>query len=305
MRTVVFGADGGGTKTLGLLADESRTILAEGTVGPSNAHVVGVETAAENLRLLIEQCCNAAGCTPSDVRCFVLGLAGAGRGALRSALRDYLERRLAIGKVLVIETDARVALEGTFGGDAGIVVVAGTGSVVIGKSEEGAIEMVGGWGRLLGDEGSGYALGVAALQTLAAFVDGRAPLSVLVEELVRETQATSRERLLAHVYENNFDPSRLAPIVVNAAQRGDATALAILHAGASALAQQVKSLAARLKFGSVVPVALLGGLMQGENIYAGILAQHVKENIPHGEIRAPLYSPAMGAVLMALRQADG
>jgi N-acetylglucosamine kinase-like BadF-type ATPase len=298
---MVFGADGGGTKTVGLLADEHARIIAERTAGATNANVVGVETAVENLAVLLRGCCEDARCSIADVRAIVLGLAGAGRKAVREEIGERLRERLHVRGRLVVETDARIALEGAFEGAAGIVVIVGTGSVVIGKGEDGTIAMMGGWGRMLGDEGSGYALGVEALKSVAAALDGRAPHTRLTGLVVNELKRTTREDILALVYQDGFDPAGLAPLVLDAASQGDDAARALLERGASDLAAQAHALALKLSLSGRIPIALWGGLVQQENVYKQMLSRRLREVIAHAELCSPRHSPAVGAVVMALQ----
>ena len=175
--TLVFGADGGGTKTLGVLADVSGTELARMQVGPGNPNVAGVDAAARNLLELIGGCCEIARRSPQEIGAAVFGLAGVGSHEVRGSLDDALHL-LAVPRgwsslPMFLETDARIALEGAFGGGAGIVLIAGTGSNVIGKLPAGDVVSVGGWGRTLGDEGSGYAIGLDAARAVAREIDGR------------------------------------------------------------------------------------------------------------------------------------
>lgn len=300
MSVLVFGADGGGTKTLGILSDQNGNLLAQRTVGATNVNVVGIDDAAEALMELLNGCCADAHCSLADVQAIVLGLAGAGGKEVRARLRERLCARAGSSLPLTLETDARVALEGAFDGGPGIVIIAGTGSVVMGKSASGEIVSVGGWGRTLGDEGSGYWLGLQAMKSAALYHDGRDGSEVLAEMIGREFDLRSRERILTAVYQEQFDFSRLAPMVVNAAERNDAGALQILAGGATALAAQASAVAQRLN--GAARVALIGSLIQNENIYSRMLKSKIAESMPSAEIQTPLRSPAEGAVLMALRK---
>jgi glucosamine kinase len=174
---VVLGADGGGTKTLGILADAGGNELARFQVGPGNPNVVGIDGAAANLLDLVTGCCERAKLLPRDVGAVVFGLAGAGNAAVRARLTDALRsgatQRGWEHPKFTIETDARVALEGAFGGGPGVVIIAGTGSILIGKLSDGTVTSVGGWGRMLGDEGSGFHIGSEAIRAVTRDIDGR------------------------------------------------------------------------------------------------------------------------------------
>ncbi len=300
MRILVFGADGGGTKTLGILADQEGKILAQRTAGASNVNVVGMDRAARTLYELLQDCCSDAGCTIAELRAIVLGLAGAGREENRNRLSERLCALAGRPLPLLIETDARVALEGAFDGGPGVVIIAGTGSIVMGKNAAGDIASVGGWGRVLGDEGSGYWLGREAVRSLTRYYDGRNGSPMLAEMIGKEFGLDSRERIVAAAYQEEFDFAALAPVVLRAAEMNDSDAMEILATGAKELAEQVRAVVER--FSERVPIALLGSLLENENVYSRIVKARVAECIPSAAICMPLHSPAVGAVLMGIRR---
>ncbi len=226
----------------------------------------------------------------------MFGLAGAGNSAVQERLSEALtkvlqDRRLPVPKFR-FETDARIALEGAFRGGPGIIVIAGTGSAVLGKLPDGAVRLVGGWGRTIGDEGSGYYVGLEAARAVARTIDGRdAPGSL--QRVLAESGLTSRERLVNAVYQEGFPLPSLAPSVMKAAEAGDGAALAIFRRGAALLAEQV---AVRLPR---IGVVFVGGLIDHESVYAGILREAILALSPAVEVHAPRDGPATGAVLLA------
>ena len=300
MGNFVFGADGGGTKTLGVLATQDGNILSRRTVGASNPNVVGFEVAAGNLYELIQGCCAEAKCSPGELQSLVLGLAGAGHKENRARLRDQIIALAGHELPITIETDARIGLEGTFEGNPGILIIAGTGSIVIAKSGSGEIVSIGGWGRAFGDEGSGFYFGLEALKSLRLYYDGRGGSKLLAEMIGKEFGLNSRERIIAAVYQEKFEFSKIAPLVLTAADLDDGVALQILSAGATELSEQALALAGRLKYSGTTGVAFTGGLIERENVYTKILKQKISERIPSAEFRQPSRPPAEGALLMAI-----
>jgi N-acetylglucosamine kinase-like BadF-type ATPase len=297
---LVFGADGGGTKTLGLLCSTDGTVLARRTVGASNVNVVGFDGAARNLFELISGCCADASRSLGDIRSLVFGLAGAGREENRKQLRERV--CLLAGKELpiAIETDARIGLEGAFEGQPGVVIIAGTGSVVIGKTHSDELVTVGGWGRAFGDEGSGYYLGLEALKSLTLHFDRRGGSDLLVEMLAREFDLNSREKIIAAVYQDKFEIPKIAPFVLQAAEQHDEVALRILHTAARELTEQARNLVERLQVTGKIGLAFFGGLIERKNVYSNMLTAKIRERIPSAEIKLPARSPAEGAVLIAI-----
>ncbi|HEX2641063.1 MAG TPA: BadF/BadG/BcrA/BcrD ATPase family protein, partial [Pyrinomonadaceae bacterium] len=152
-----LGVDGGGTKTTAALMNASQEIVAEGTAGPSNPLRVGVETAVTNIARAIEVACDSADLVRVDIAAATLGLAGVRRQDIRERVLDSFSRRQNVQNTTVV-TDAEIALFGTTLGKAGIVVIAGTGSVCLGKDDDGKLAISGGWGPLAGDEGGGVGI---------------------------------------------------------------------------------------------------------------------------------------------------
>jgi glucosamine kinase len=303
---LVLGIDGGGTKSLGLLTDAGGVVLARGLVGGSNQNVIGTGPAAGNLASLILACCREAGRSPGDIDAAVIGLAGAGGDGERKALVDAIHTSLSPeggGHIpITIESDARIALEGAFGGGPGVVVIAGTGSIVIGKTSGGEIRRVGGWGRTLGDEGSGYDLGLRAIRAITRDFDGRESAGSLRETLAARFEWSTREAVIASVYRGNLDIPSIAPLVLDAAAAGDPVGLAILHDAAALLADQVRVIVRELGAREPSGVVFIGGLIDHTTLYAGILRDAIVAASPGVEVRPPLHPPAYGAVLMAIAQ---
>ena len=134
-----LGIDGGGTKTTAALMNAAQEVVAEGTAGPSNPLRVGVETAVSNIAKAIEAACDAGNLSRGDIVAATLGLAGVRRQDIRERVRESFAKRLGIKKTTVI-TDAEIALFGTTLGKPGLVVIAGTGSICLGKNEKGQKE---------------------------------------------------------------------------------------------------------------------------------------------------------------------
>jgi len=300
---LVFGADGGGTKTLGILADKSGTELARMQLGPGNPNVAGIDPAAQTLLDLLSGCCDAATCSPKDIGAAVFGLAGVGSAPVRQKLYDALQaiagsrgwRALPV----TLETDARIALEGAFGGGPGVVLIAGTGSNVIGKMPDGTIDSVGGWGRVLGDEGGGYFLGLETARAVTRDMDGRSDASKLRKLLADRFGWTSRSRMVEAVYQEKFDLAAIAPIVLDAAAEEDPVAVTLLHQSARYLADSLAALVRRMPGISPVGVVFVGGLIDHDTVYADILLRAIADRVPDAEVRPALYPPVRGAVLMA------
>lgn len=303
-KTLVLGVDGGGSKTLGLVADQEGNVLSRREVRATNPHVVGFDTTAKTLFQLIYSCCEDARCEPAELKSLVFGIAGVGRDADRKRVREELnklfEKENRKPLPLSVVTDARIALEGAFDGGTGVVIIAGTGSIVIGKTPRGDIHTVGGWGRLLGDEGSGYFLGREAIVALTHHLDGRGDAGKLKDVLARKFGWESRDQIIAAVYDEEVDVAALAPVVIETAANNDVVSQRIVQRAATLLVEQARVVVMKMGIARKVGLVLSGGLVGKETTYANVVHMKILKLLPQVDIRPALHIPAHGAVLMAL-----
>lgn len=307
----VLGIDGGGTKTLGLIADLNGRVLFGETGGTSNPQVLGFQTASQVVLKVVQKCCRRARCQAKDLKALVVGLAGAGRESDR--LRAEIEiRKLARKKHfplrnLRVESDARIALEGGLGGRSGIILTSGTGSIGIAKDQDGDIHRVGGWGRTIGDEGGGFAIGRAGLVAIVRSLNGRGQPTMLTRLAARRFGLSNPETIISRVYQNHFDVSRIAPLVLKAAASGDKVSKQILDDAARDLVDHVQVLLkplgpeAKSSGKRKTGLVFLGGMLERSNYLSRALRRRIRSLFPTVEIKSPLKSPAYGAVLLALK----
>ena len=242
----LIGVDGGGTKTDSAIADLSGKIIHHTTGKPSNFLVVGIEEAVENIFALIEENLFKLEGDFADVKQIVIGVAGAGRKEdaqlLEKSFKDYAEQQGIHFKGVKVVSDAHIALEGAFPDSAGCILIAGTGSILFGKDEKGVIHRVGGFGRLIGDEGSGYSIGRKALNAVSKASDGRGEETLISELLNAKMNSGSSTSIINKVYKEKLDVASVAKIVIEAAEEGDPIAEDILDEEADELVLHIKSL---------------------------------------------------------------
>ncbi|HEY4643651.1 MAG TPA: BadF/BadG/BcrA/BcrD ATPase family protein [Bacteroidota bacterium] len=300
----VIGIDGGGTRTRGAVADITGTILSEKEAESSNVHVVGYQEAAKRVWALVRNLTDDNYMKQSAVRVVVAGLAGVGRPNDRKlyleALRGAVGRARFSLRRVHLYTDAEIALAGAFGGSPGIVVIAGTGSIVMGKDEAGVFRRVGGWGRDIGDEGSGYQIGRRALAAVAKSYDGRSNPTALTDLVLKKLKLADVPDLVEKVSRNALDMSTLAPLVLEAAKDGDKVAEEILKQAADELVLHVRALLSGIQVRRKVDVVFSGGLIDHANIYSEFLERKLISACPQVSVRPPLSSPLKGAIHLAL-----
>jgi len=302
---LVLGIDGGGTQTIVFLA--SRTSdggwkqLGRGEAGPSNRQVVGTLASLAALDEATERAFAAAGRPRQAVRAACLGLAGAGRPGDQDIVREWAARTHLADAVDVIEDAALLLAAGTPDGW-GVAIVAGTGSMAFARSADGRTARAGGWGPLLGDEGSGYAIAIAGLRAAARSADGRTPATPLTEQLLTAYGLTRPEELIGVVYRGGDRAAlaALAPVVLEAAEAGDPAADRIVRDAAGELAAAAAAAAAQLDLGLALPVALAGGLLVSDSGYRKrVLAAFAERGLAVGPV-ALVTEPAEGAVRLTL-----
>ncbi len=297
-REYFLGVDGGGTKTIGLLVDREGAEIVRRVAPASNPNVVGLETASSTVVELVEGMCKDIECGAEKISGAVFGMAGMGSDENGVYLRKRLLDRFGPSFPVRVETDARIALEGALSSEPGIVVIAGTGSAVMGKDPSGNDFLVGGWGRTIGDEGSGYFLGVEVVKVFTRILDGYLVSDKLSRAFSERLGWMSRAHLIASVYNEKLELSTLAPFVMDLASQDIPAAQEILARGARALTEQVLVARARLPLPSV-RVATLGGLIDTPTIYRDALLASLRRADPGLTICFPDRTAVEGAIAMA------
>jgi len=304
----VIGIDGGGTKSTAVLCALDGNILAEAQGGPTNFHITGIEPASHTILDLIASCCHTIGCTISQIGAVVAGLAGAGRSTDQQQMLDGLmsvaqKRSLPLNSV-VVESDARIAVEGAFSGKPGIIVIAGTGSIVFAKDERGKTFRSGGWGRLIGDEGSGYAIGQSAFRAVARAIDNRTKRTRLATLFEEKHGLGTQQAIINALYKEQFDIASTAPLVMEAASKGDPAAKKILSEACTDLTGVIRAVLCGMNKGlrrpPRRPLAFVGRLLEKENMYSRMLRTSIRRERLPVTVHSAESSPVVGAALMAI-----
>lgn len=307
MTTFVVGVDGGGSKT---------AVAVAGIRGPDLANIVGSPSAvrpgqaaksADTIARLVAEALEACGKGDERPAAICVGLAGVGRDAeFASFFNEMQERDLT--DELVVLPDAVVALEDAFGDEAGILLIAGTGSVCYGRGPTGKLARCGGWGFFCGDEGGGAWIGRRALSVVTASSDGREPETALVGALLTSLTLGKVEELVSWGAEATVQQlAQVAPIVVSVAATGDLRANSILTMAAEELVLHVRTLARDLFADerAAVPVAFSGGLLQPGAFFRRLVERRLKSAVPGAEVRHDAIVPVRGAIRVARRSAAG
>lgn len=297
MPSIAVGVDAGGSKTAVVHAvdgEASRVDLADG----ANASMRGAEGAAAIIADAVER--SLDGGIPHAI---FVGAAGASRREVREAIETALRSRYPSARVAVRE-DAYIALRsGAPEGD-GVVAIAGTGSIAYAQhGTEGY--RCGGYGYLLGDDGSGYAIGSAGIGHLMRVYDKRIARDALAASMEAFLHAGDFEDVLQAVYRSENPVARVADaarVVLDAAQAGERSATKIVQTAALALADLVKSVIKRADLtGAHAPIVLAGGLLKSNSLLTYLLETRLLNEHPNMPIVKHLAEPCMGALSEARR----
>ena len=253
------GIDGGGSKTEIVVVDATGTERARHRTTTCNQSVIGREAALATLREGLATVMRMTG-TLGSLEHAWFGLAGFDRGEDHALMAPPLA---TLAESITLTNDAELVLA-ALPGASGVALIAGTGSIAVGRNAAGLGARAGGWGHVFGDEGSGYELGRRTLQAAAMMDDGRGPATTLLPRLLAHWGLTSAPQLITRVYGDAASKSEiaaLADLVVAATEEGDAVALALLDGAATDLAATALAVADRLGFDDGLPLALAGGLL--------------------------------------------
>ena len=302
-QTLVMGIDGGQSTTRALIADMEGNLLGLGVGGASN-HIHepgGPERLRQSLRTALNGALQSAS-LPADTR-FAVALCGmTGGGPL---VEQICHQELPAEKVVVTH-DTRTALYCVTQGRPGAVVIAGTGSVAFGMNEDGEIASVGGWGYLMGDEGSAYWIALQAINACARAEDGRIPPTWLKRVILEHFGVESLAALHRLIYSEQLSRGQLASAaqaVSDAAKLGERTAIRILSNAGKELGLMAVVVLRKLGMQHHrVRVGLVGGVARATAPLHEAFRARVHRST-QAEVVKPRFPMVVAAVCMALEQA--
>jgi len=300
VRGVAVGVDAGGTSTDAVVSDDGR-VVGSSSGDAANASSLGVQKAATAIAQTI-----SAALGSLQARSIVVGAAGSGRNDAAARLTAALSERFPEAAIEVCD-DATIALRAGVARGDGIVLIAGTGSIAW-ANVDGRSYRSGGYGYLLGDEGSGFSIGCAAARVLARALDGRAPREALVEALASALDVDDLGAALEVVYSAAHPVGRLAglaPLVIEAAGNGDRTANKIVQAAALELADLVRSVVRAAGVGGRdLPIVFAGGLLKTNSMLTFLLETRLNNELPNLQPVKDAPPPQFGALALAQQRLE-
>lgn len=295
--TLAVGVDGGGSKTLAVVVGQDGRELGRATAGSSNYTAVGVEQAAAAVTAAVTEAVRIAG-GDLPVRALWAGLSGIDRPGAREQLTPLIQ---PLACEIRLTNDAEL-LFGALEGGVGVVLIAGTGSIALGRDANGTTARAGGWGHLMGDEGSGYDIGRRGLVAAACAADGRGPATSLLNAFMHHFEVERPLDMIAPVYRSTEKAAiaSLASTVFEGARAGDKAASEIVSAAASELAQAAVAAGSQLGLGDEpMPLALAGGLLTGHPAFREDVLRQIRASRSVGQVSVvddPALRAAQGLV---------
>lgn len=298
---IAVGVDAGGSSTVAVAMRDGE-LLRPATGPGANVGITGVDRAAVTIGDAISAASESS--TPDAV---VVGVAGGGAGRTASALLAALTSRFPQARIEVTD-DAHVALRaGVPAGDA-VALIAGTGSIAYAEIG-GNVYRAGGFGYLVGDEGSGFAIGASALRLALKSAEGRAPSDPLTQAVLERVGTRNAREAVAYLYSGDAPVAHVASfadLVLESAAAGERSAVKIVQSAALDLFDLVRAVCriASIGSGKDMPLALCGGVLGENSMLTYLLETRVANELPHLAIVKNATAPHFGALAQARALAE-
>lgn len=291
---LLIGIDGGGTHSTAVAAWPDGRIAAVAEGGGANFHNIGVEAVHRHLTAMVAEVCRAGGADAEEV---CVGMA-----ALDAPADEATTRLFNVGALektrLDLQSDAYIALMGFTRGQPGMIVICGTGSMLLMLDNAGNQVAAGGWGYLLGDAGSGYTLAREGLLAVIDAVEGTGPDTALVGDALSYFDVRAPRSIIDRVYAPETTPDKLAGFarhVLIRAHEGEAVALDILVRNMKRLARSAAQLMTRAP--EAAKIGLYGGIFQHSGLARSLFTEEINILAPAAEVCGLAYPPELGALI--------
>jgi N-acetylglucosamine kinase-like BadF-type ATPase len=297
-----FGIDGGGTHSRLALTDSEGKILVRSEAGSTNIYSVSTEEVLSNLTILLDSALKRAGIEKHHLAAGCFGSAGLGRKEEQTIFRLFFDTLLGVNFPVKLCGDGEILLCGGLDNLEGYCLIAGTGSIALGRSVSGELVRAGGHGYMLSDEGSASWIGKSAIARILRSLEKRDLSTNMLSEILMKAGLSHSDELIRYVHHDADKATigTLAPVVTAAARKGDPLALDILREGAKELTLLVKSVISRSPGIKRRSLVLAGGVMEHDEILTGMLKENLAADLPDLEIFSPKGSALEGACMLAV-----
>jgi N-acetylglucosamine kinase-like BadF-type ATPase len=299
-----FGIDGGGTHSRLALVDSDGKVLARSEAGSTNIYSVTKDEVFANLSMLFDMTLKSAGLNLRNLSAGCFGSAGLGRPEEEKLFRGFFDSLLGKDFPVKLCTDGEILLCGGLENLEGYCLIAGTGSIALGRSETGVLVRSGGHGYMLGDEGSAAWIGRTAIARTLRSLEDRDIITDMLPLILETTRLSQKDELIRYVHHDadKAKIARLAPVITQAARKGDPLALDILRTGAEELVLLVKSVLGQSPWIKRMELVLAGGVIEHDEIVTNKLKESLAKDFPRLLVSSPKGTALEGACILALAQ---
>lgn len=304
-----MGIDGGATKTKAVIINESSQIVAAVIGGPVNYHQGGEKKTKKNLEEVTNNALISARLTINNLSFVVIGLAGFDTRIDKDNLTRLAQDSFGGGlkEKMEVVSDVEIAFKSCIDIDYGIVIISGTGANCFGKGKNGEMAWAGDWGWLLGDQSSGFALGLGALKRTIRDFDGRGEKTVLTKLVLKRLNMKEASELVHWVYKKDIpvaEVAGLAPLVFQAYKMNDLVAQSLVNKTVAEMAISIETVAKKVHLVSEeFTIGLVGGVFK-EKIVVELLDKRIQQVLLKAMLVLPKMEPALAAAYMGQELAE-
>ncbi len=301
-KTFIIGVDSGGSKIrIKILFPHLSKVITK-TVTSFHLNVVGLRFFSEFLLTLLSSLLRKNKLIWNQCKGLCIAVAGGSNVRVRNEIKNNLRKRIKLNNIIVI-SDAEATLFAAFRENDGAVLICGTGSIIYSKFGN-KIYRVGGWGRIIGDNGSGFEIGKTVLQNLTTEYDlynGIAKSNYLIE--VERKFKINSKNFIEKIYQRNFNIAKVAKLVINLADKGNRNCKDLLRWEADKLIQQLKIFVKSKNIPKKMNLMLSGGLLENDNYYSKLIKEQIKKKFKDKfTLIEKKLLPVEGAVNLALKE---
>ena len=299
MPNFFIGIDSGGTKCEVIFSDANFNIIRKFSEKTHQYFILGNVKTVDFLSKMIKKSTKDLKFSLKNCLGIGIGLAGVRQESDRESIRKNLSGKLKF-RNLIVTTDSMATLFGAFEDKNGAILICGTGSIIYGKHNNKLIR-VGGWGRIIGDPGSGYYIGQKAIMEMVKFFDGQNKQGKKLFDAIRDKFKITSDNLIQKIYRQNFSIQSIAPIVIEYAGKGEEISKKIIEESVQQLVEHVKTYSRRINH-KYFKIAFAGSLIDSDNIYSKKLKASIKKKIRNVVIVEKIHGASFGAILMSSKK---
>lgn len=289
------GIDSGGTKCEILITDSDRKIIYKNSFKGIHYSVAGVKVYSDTVSGYIISALKKCNLNLKDCIGIGLGIAGAREDSDRNKMQNEFRKNLGV-KSIFVYSDAMTALNGAFEGKDGIILISGTGSVLYGLAD-GKITRIGGWGRIIGDEGGGYWIGKRALNLLVKEFDKGKGIDILFAKNLKQDFQIDKSNINEKIFHRNFEIQKITPIVIKSAEAGCKLSLQVINEAVKDLTEHIRIFLSVTGVKKKIGISFIGSIIENDNIVSEKLKKEIRK-IKNIEVVLKKHLPSFGAILL-------